>query len=178
MNYQNDSPYIDQYNRMKRWYQRIKNPGSESNFLDDIGDAFFMCCFHLKDWVKNDESLDSKKREKVEEFVKKSPFLKVCFSICNQSKHLVCKDPQVIGELRVKKICALHNLNGPGATYSTVKGFIEIGDDAYEIGSFAEFCIKEWDRYFEENSIPIPIESKSVSFDLSLKLKEKFGENS
>jgi|SRR3989338_57982 len=174
MNNQQNLPYVEQYHRMKRWYKRIKNPGPDSEFLDDIGSAFFMTCFHLKDWISNDDSLDIKKRKKVEKFVNDSPLLEICRSICDNSKHLKCANPKVIDNLKVKKMSTVHNLWGPGASYATVHGFIEIGEDAYEISSLAKMCIEEWDRYFVENSIPIPTEPTSIHFDLPTKLKKKF----
>lgn len=176
MSYQPNSPYVEQYNRMKRWHQQIKNPDSDSNFLDDIGNAFFTSCFHLKDWILNDDSLDIEKRKKVERFVNESPLLEMCRSICHNSKHLKSTHPKVINSLIVKKMAVMHNLDGPEATYSTVHGFVEIGEDAYEISSLAEACIKEWDRYFNENSIPIPTEPTSIHFDLPSQLKKKFEE--
>lgn len=170
-------PYVEQYHRMKRWYQWIKNPGSNSEFLDDIGSAFFMTCFHLKDWILNDGSLGVEKRKKVEKFVNDSPLLEMCRSICDNSKHLKCDDPKVIDGLKVKKMSVMHNLWGPGAAYATIHGFIEIGEDAYEISSLAELCMKEWDKFFIENAISIPTEPTSTHFDLPSKLKKKFEKN-
>ena len=56
---------IDQLNRVIRWYRRfqqinegIQKSASFEGQYDDML-AFFMNCYHLKDWIKNDISDDS-----------------------------------------------------------------------------------------------------------------------
>ena len=109
--------YLEQYDRMKRWYDRfaVLNQGRphdmpSDNYLDEIY-AFFMTCCHLKDWIKNDGTVATAVKQAVEALVphrtlrqvkrdikrkhsiveahnKSSRPLKLCTDICNSLKHL------------------------------------------------------------------------------------------
>jgi len=64
--------YREQYDRMKRWYIRFAslNQGRphnvpSDNYLEDIY-AFFMNCYHLKDWIKNDDTVPTTVQQAVE----------------------------------------------------------------------------------------------------------------
>ena len=49
--------------------------------------AFFMNCYHLKDWIKNDIS-DTSLNAAVEDYINQNACLKLCADICNGAKHL------------------------------------------------------------------------------------------
>src|SRR5208337_1655775 len=83
-----------QWERVKRYYTRFKalNDGiehamSSEHCVDDIY-AFFQNCYHLKDWIKNDNTAPAAKRKGVEGYVKSHDCLKLCADICNGLKHL------------------------------------------------------------------------------------------
>jgi hypothetical protein len=68
------------------------------NYVDDIY-AFFMSCFHLKDWIKNDHTVRSAIptiKKDVEAFIygdeqlktDGNDYLKLCGDLCNSLKHL------------------------------------------------------------------------------------------
>ena len=56
------SKYEEQFKRVNRWYDRFKklNSGKEhtrnTDFEADDVHAFFINCYHLKDWIKNDKA--------------------------------------------------------------------------------------------------------------------------
>ena len=94
--------YRIQYDRMMRWYRRFEEINSllflnlpnhfdEGEFflhaLDDIL-AFFLNCYSVKDWIKNDDSLDRAIRNEVEDYVNRFECLRICADISNGSKHL------------------------------------------------------------------------------------------
>ena len=84
---------IDQLNRVIRWYRRFQqiNEGIQkgASFEGQYDDmlAFFMNCYHLKDWIKNDISDDSLNTV-VEDYINQNDCLKLCADICNGAKHL------------------------------------------------------------------------------------------
>ena len=54
------SKYQEQYDRTKRWYDRLTaidqgraHDMASDHYVDEIY-AFFLNCYHLKDWIKND----------------------------------------------------------------------------------------------------------------------------
>src|SRR5262245_60194522 len=85
--------YREQYDRMKRWYDRFvaldqgrPHDVPSDNYLDEIY-AFFMNCYHLKDWIIHD--ITALPDEKVvETYINSSHPLKLCADICNSLKHL------------------------------------------------------------------------------------------
>lgn len=86
--------FREQYDRMRRWYQRFVslNQGrphdvSSNNYVDDIY-AFFMNCYHLKDWIINDDTVANSVRKAVEPYIDSNRWLKLCADICNSLKHL------------------------------------------------------------------------------------------
>src|SRR6516225_1807549 len=89
--------YQEQYERMQRSYDRFREIRSAnkvpSDYEDDIY-AFFMHCYHLKDWVKNDTSVKTRMPNigaDVEQFINESEALRLCADLCNSSKRLELK---------------------------------------------------------------------------------------
>jgi len=88
------SKYFEQLERVKRWYQRFQEinqgRGFERNpdFYQDVVMAFFLNCYHLKDWIKNDGQIPPAIRSKVEDFINNTYDLKLCADIANGIKHL------------------------------------------------------------------------------------------
>lgn len=88
--------YEEQYERVKRWYRRFEeiNQGTENyRTSEDCRDAvyaFFINCYHLKDWIKKDKSLalNEPEQKKVEAWVEKETALNTCGDVCNGLKHL------------------------------------------------------------------------------------------
>ena len=106
--------YLEQYERMRRSYDRFREikPGLtkkiSSDYEDDIY-AFFMQCYHLKDWIKNDTSVKTRTPDigtDVEQFVNGSEALSLCADICNSLNHLELKrsSKRRTPELRAKAI--------------------------------------------------------------------------
>ena len=88
------SKYQEQYARMKRWYARFAaldqgrpHDAPSDNYIDDIY-AFFMNCYHLKDWIKNDGTVPPAVQQKVEGYINANRSLTLCADICNSLKHL------------------------------------------------------------------------------------------
>src|SRR2546422_4981759 len=86
--------YREQHARVKRWYDRFaaidqgrRHDQPSDYYLDDIY-AFFLNCYHLKDWIRNDGTLDAAVRKGVEAFITSNRPLSMCAEICNSLKHL------------------------------------------------------------------------------------------
>src|SRR5580700_4784964 len=87
-------PYREQYERMIRWYDRFKdiNQGrlhtvASENYVDEIY-AFFLNCYHLKDWIRNDPNAPQAVQQMVEKHINANRPLRLCADICNSLKHL------------------------------------------------------------------------------------------
>ena len=86
--------YQEQLERVRRYYGRFKklNDGMEHTapsdiYIDDIY-SFFLNCYHLKDWLKNDPEYIGHSDQQIEDHVTNTQALAICADICNGSKHL------------------------------------------------------------------------------------------
>ncbi len=91
--------YTDQLERLKRSYWRLSqidngrehNMHSE-NYRDELY-TFFLNCYHLKDWLKNDASFHIN-ASAVEDYINNNNDLKLCADICNSHKHFTLNNPR------------------------------------------------------------------------------------
>lgn len=87
--------YIDQWNRTNRWFARLEGADQLTTpHCDDLAWAFFQNCWHLKDWIKNDEAIPSDDRVSIETIVEGHPALMICADLANGSKHLELRKPR------------------------------------------------------------------------------------
>ena len=147
--------YQEQFERMKRWYERIRkiNQGKPHNFSSDHYHdevyAFFLNCYHLKDWIQNDDTVELPK-EKVEDFINQNECMKVCADICNSIKHLKResdrsgKDPEFGG----RKFFL--NLGGPKPIIK-VKFPVMTKDGTIDVLKLASECIQKWEEFIKDN---------------------------
>jgi len=63
-------------------------PGNAYEHRRDDYYSFFVTCFHLQDWIRNDRTVVLETREKVENFVATRRSLQACADIANGVKHL------------------------------------------------------------------------------------------
>jgi hypothetical protein len=145
----------EQFDRMRRWYDRFEaiarghiHDAPSDNYVDDIY-AFFMNCYHFKDWLKSDASLSSPHfRNAVEAHVNAERSLRLCADICNALKHVTLTKHIRSGENpRFGKKQFAINL-GPGVQTSIALKY-EIAtdtgsEDAFEL---ARESIDAWDRF-------------------------------
>jgi len=146
----NSSKYREQFDRVKRWYERFREidqgrlHNRPSDYYQDDVYAFFLNCYHLKDWIKNDPNV--RPRENVEEFINTNEALKLCADICNGLKHLKRdprksrsgKDPQ-FGKRDFR-------LSLPESTIS-VKYTIDTADGSVDAFELATKCLRAWEDF-------------------------------
>lgn len=145
------SKYREQYERVERWYQRLKSitdgrkHTQPSDYYQDEVLAFFINCYHLKDWIINDNSAKVSAQE-VKDFVNQSEYLRVCGDICNGSKHLRIDFPKSNKNTRIKgrnfSLSLGEVLPVFQAKYKIISGRKEY--DAFEL---ATKCLEEWGRF-------------------------------
>ena len=78
--------YQEQFERVKRFLKRIVvSPGTDrdNQYIDDVW-SFFVHAWSLKDWIKNDDTIQ---RIDIESIVKSYPSLMVCADLANGAKH-------------------------------------------------------------------------------------------
>ncbi len=155
------SRYLEQFDRMKRWYEEFKLTDQgrphdrSSDFYQDQVYAFFQNCWHLKEWVKNDN--DELYRE-LHGKIHGDTDMMICQDICNGTKHLELKQrnrPEF--EQRNFKVAV-----GSGSTTISVKYTIDISGgrrlaeagypNGFKIDAFdlAKKCLEFWVKFIQE----------------------------
>jgi hypothetical protein len=137
--------YKEQLERIRRFLGRIElydRPYDE--YEDDIW-SFFQNCWHLKDWLKNDDELTVLQRDSVESRVAASPNLMVCADLANARKHLKLTSPRVGANHSHKNFLIV--IGGP----SKVEYFINMGTGAKVEGlQLAHACLAEWEQILND----------------------------
>jgi hypothetical protein len=157
--------YVEQYERMQRSYDRFREIKTRltdkvsSDYEDDVY-AFFMHCYHLKDWVKNDNSVKTRMPNigaDVEEFITESEALSLCAALCRSLKRLELNRshssaPHMFGRRRYHD-----QLNIGSRSSMRLEWLVGRNNkqpvDALEL---ATECIAEWDKFLERLS-PLPL---------------------
>lgn len=145
--------YPEQLARVQRWYQRFKDISdgklhyiSSDFYLDDMY-AYFMNCYHLKEWIKNDTN-QSPVSTKVDAFIKSDPNMALCGDICNSIKHLVLKKPKKSNWIEFGKRIFMIDVGTRPATIAVKYSiYTESGPiDAFEL---ATLCLHAWEDFLK-----------------------------
>src|SRR5262249_43315579 len=137
----------EQVARVARYFRRFREyedglPADTGVSPDhkDLVYAFFLNCYHLKDWIKADPVLAV--LGNVETFINNSPALRLCADICNASKHFELTRPRsnenpavgipnlVVGKKSVVLRYEVETNSGP--------------TDSFEL---AERCMVAWSKF-------------------------------
>ncbi|MBT9175699.1 MAG: hypothetical protein DDT22_01383 [candidate division WS2 bacterium] len=151
----------EQFERMKRWYECIKKIDQgrphnlsfvnlPSNYFYDEVYTFFLNCYHLKDWIQNDDTVKLPK-ENVENFINQNECMRVCADICNGIKHLrresnrSGKDPKFGGrEFSL-------SLGGGPEPMIKVKFSIKTKTGTIDAFELASECVQKWEEFIKDN---------------------------
>jgi hypothetical protein len=147
--------HVEQYRRVKRYFERFKqiNEGKAhvTDSLENLDDvfSFFIHCYHLKDWIKNDpkSGID---HSKVEKFVHSNESLKICGDLTNGVKHLTIDQPKV-GQGAVVKGSHLQLTIGEEIKLQ-VKYDIEANGKLHDAFTLAKEAMKLWEEFLTINA--------------------------
>ena len=151
----NEMKYLEQWERVKRWWSRFGEISKGRVYLDntefseDEIFSFFLNCYHLKDWIKNDPT-SGRLSDLVEEYVNKSEALSICADLCNGLKHLE-RDPK-----RVRKNAKFgpqtHRISlGSDSALIALSYTIETDSGSFDALEIAAKCLVEWENFFNQN---------------------------
>lgn len=149
--------YLEQYQRAKRWYERFKSidEGRDHDMASDCYQdeiyAFFVNCYHLKDWLKNDPTSGINKDE-IENFINKSENLSMCADLCNGSKHLVINQPRKDTQTKIGGRSFSLGL-GIGSPKISVRYKVELKNRTYDAFDLATKSLKEWEDFLKSKKL-------------------------
>jgi hypothetical protein len=153
--------YLEQYERMKRSYARFAaiKQGREHelpsvNYEDEVY-AFFLNCYHLKDWIKNDSAVRARIATisaEVEQLINTSEPLGLSADLCNSLKHLGNRNRS--GEDPTFGRKEYHLDVGAGSSIIRLDWWVDRDKkgpvDAFEL---ATQCVKAWDLFLARKGL-------------------------
>jgi len=129
-----------QFERVKRYYERIQQFGGSDVAYDDLL-AFFQNCWHLKDHVKS--CLSSTAARQVEEDVHAHRALRIVADIANRSKHVTITNVRDDARITHKFI---HVYDGAHAPPATARFGITLADGStYDAHNVATEAVQNWE---------------------------------
>ncbi len=94
----NSNKYVweQQYGRMSRWHERLKNASRtrkniNSTDVDDYYYTFFKECWHLKDWIviDNNGNIDESLKQSIDTEIDENISMILCDHLANSMKHRI-----------------------------------------------------------------------------------------
>ena len=152
-----------QWDRVKRRYTRLElmnTPGEHispaADYPDDDFQAFFVDCFHLKDWLKNDSASGLSSKE-VEDTVTKSGVLGLCGDLANGSKHLLLTTPRVDPHAKLSgrlfKVALQAGGSTPQPTTIAYSYKVEVLGKTFDAFELATACMAEWESFLKSKGL-------------------------
>lgn len=136
---------IKQWKRLNRALKKIENNRNRQldEYEDDIW-SFFQNCWHLKDWIKNDDTVHEKHRKSVEKDLKKIDSILMCADLANRSKHLKLTSSRVDADVSSRGIHIHAAPQGRGG-YVEYKFIITDSTGChYDAIEIAKSSVKKW----------------------------------
>jgi hypothetical protein len=144
----------EQYDRMRRWHGRLSEATVVDERLVDDFYAFFVCCWHLKDWLKADSAVSDEIRGGVEAFVNGNLWLRLCADLANGAKHLkLDRNARFDTPARVERTLVLDL--GFGVAKLPVKTAVTIPVPGKPLDPLrvARSCVQAWDNFLAERGL-------------------------
>ena len=145
-----------QYGRMKRAHVRAKAARRIDDQTVDDYYHFFVWCYHLKDWLKNDEALPQAVRNAVEEFVKQRRGLEIAGDIVNGAKHLHRDEgrARIDPDAKVSAIpSAFQRSAFQGNAFQTGRVVVVVDGNYEDAAEMADGCVAAWDDFLRTHGL-------------------------
>jgi hypothetical protein len=127
-------------------YDDIDSEGMGEHDFQDMMWAFFQNCWHVKDWVCNDEHLNGVKKDSVIIMAHQSTELMACRDVCNGTKHL--------GERKGARHAHIDTVfSAPGGHPLQRDCIVNYGGEEISGVKLARACISEWERILQSEGL-------------------------
>jgi hypothetical protein len=143
----------DQHERVSRWHKRlsairrgIPTDMSQAEALDEIY-AFFMNCYHLRDWIINSEF---KLPADVDAFIRGNPDMALCRDICTGLKHfrIRAKGAYSAANWSTASMVTYFFPGGmPDEPIASEHWVFTTGETSVDMFDLADRCVAAWDRF-------------------------------
>jgi hypothetical protein len=142
--------YERQVERVNRFLERIKTPSNDQQEYEDMLWAFFQNCWHLRDWITNDDSAPKELKSAIKSSEKLSKWLLLCADLANGSKHFKRnRDPFLGGEMH-SDVTVYVGSTTPKADF---RYFVtDNAGQEYDAVAVAIEAVREWVRLLKEHT--------------------------
>lgn len=150
-----EGTWREQYDRVKRWYTRLSESDTINHRRVDDFYSFFIFCFHLKDWLRNDLSVDPAIGDAVEALIANNQWLGLCADIANGSKHLrIDRRPRVDASVHLGKQEPAFQRNAFQQNAFQVGGIVvAAGGNVWDAQDVAIECMRAWDDFLTSKGL-------------------------
>lgn len=161
------SKYREQYDRMERWLQALveyvgPTPGPEFSAEKgrDLLLAFFLNCFHLRDWIQNDDTVSRTVKRAANKLVfTENTSLKFCADLANGAKHLKRRKGKKLPSGKPRTVLIEHFKLKPNDSdvlrdLFTFKVEPDGGHNSALLLAFD--CWMAWHDFFQKHSLSLP----------------------
>jgi hypothetical protein len=141
---------------MMRAYARATSATDVTLQAEDDYYNFFVWCFHLKDWLKNDPSVSTETKKAAEELIKTSESLSLCADLANGIKHLRAdRSARVDPDSKVSAILAsFHPGNLQNAPFQTGERIVVFAAGSHhDARKLAYDCIALWEDFLKQHNM-------------------------
>jgi hypothetical protein len=146
----------EQYDRMLRWFERLHRPGEIDEHRRDEYYAFFLICYHLKDWLKTDPVVQQRvlnMGRKVEGFVNATLSLRLCADLANGVKHfVVTKRIRIDADAGLSVVPVAFEAEAFQEDAFQVTGAVvaKAADQRWDAEAVAGRCVADWQRFLRD----------------------------
>lgn len=140
------SEWEKQFKRIIRALAKVERPNRDEDVeLDDLY-VFFQNCWHLKDWIANDDNLPQGTRDAIVRTAEAMERLKFCADLANGSKHLKLKRFERVGawlgRMTITSAETGEVLSSPELRYAIVSN--SGWANPLNATAFSRKCVEDW----------------------------------
>ncbi len=143
-------PHREQFERVRRFLDRVRTEGRDSTNYDDDLWSFFQNSWHLKDWIKHDPSISNRSRKRILKAAEASEDLKICADLANRSKHFELKNKRRDAKVTSRNTSVFPGQNRP----SESTHIITLDDGSQQVAQeLAEKIVVVWSEILAKEGL-------------------------
>jgi hypothetical protein len=145
-----------QYDRMRRWHTRIRSAATVDDLYVDSVYAFFIFCFHLKDWLASDLSVSRQVAGAAELLINTDYAMQLCADLANGLKHVsVTRRPRLSGPVVLSTGVPSPEVSSNVDDYLGVLPTIRAADGSViaHAPEIADLCVDRWNTFLRQHGL-------------------------
>lgn len=145
-----------QYDRMRRWHARVRSATAVDDLYIDSVYAFFIFCFHLKDWLAMDDSVAREVANAAEQLMNTDYPMQLCADLANGLKHVsVTRRPRLPAPVTLSTGIPSPEASSNVDDYLGLLPTIRAADGSFIAGApeIADLCVDRWDTFLRQHGL-------------------------